>query len=56
MSLPATPRDFPRAFAAAWATRRGAAGWQAVAAQNTDIVPGAETHLNLSGLRAVDYR
>lgn len=33
------------------------AGWQAVAAQNTDIMPGAETHLaGEDGLRAADYR
>ena len=31
-------------------------GWQAVAAQNTDVVPGKETHLNDGGLSAVDYR
>ncbi len=31
-------------------------GWQAVAAQNTDIVPGAETQLNAEGLRPADYR
>lgn len=31
-------------------------GWQAVAAQNTDVVPGKETHLNTGTLAAVDYR
>jgi len=31
-------------------------GWQAVAAQNTDIVPGAETQLNTGGLKPADYR
>ena len=31
-------------------------GWQAVAAQNTDVIPGKETHLNAGGLTAVDYR
>ncbi|WP_435672227.1 SgcJ/EcaC family oxidoreductase [Marivita sp.] len=36
--------------------RRMAGGWQAVSAQNTDVVPGAETHLNSGGFRAVDYR
>ena len=35
---------------------RRAAGWQAVAAQNTDIVPGAETQLNSGGLKPADYR
>lgn len=33
--------------------RREAGGWIGVAAQNTDIVPGAETHL---ALRPADYR
>ncbi|WP_050929539.1 SgcJ/EcaC family oxidoreductase [Aestuariivita boseongensis] len=32
------------------------AGWQAVSAQNTDIVPGAETQLNDKALRPADYR
>lgn len=36
--------------------RRTDEGWQAVAAQNTDVVPGKETHLNSDGLSAVDYR
>lgn len=31
-------------------------GWQAVAAQNTDVVPGKETHVNTGDLTAVDYR
>ena len=31
-------------------------GWRAVAAQNTDVVPGAETHLNAGTLRPADYR
>ncbi|PWJ21969.1 YybH family protein [Jannaschia seohaensis] len=32
-------------------------GWQAVSAQNTDVVPGAETHLNTNGtLTPQDYR
>ncbi len=31
-------------------------GWQAVTAQNTDVVPGKETHLNAGTLKAVDYR
>lgn len=31
-------------------------GWQAVAAQNTDVVTGKETHLNNNGLEPVDYR
>ena len=36
--------------------RRMDDGWKAVAAQNTDIVPGAETQLNTSGLKPADYR
>lgn len=36
--------------------QRTADGWQAVAAQNTDVVPGKETHLNTGSLDAVDYR
>jgi len=32
------------------------AGWIAVAAQNTDVVPGAETHVNAETFRAADYR
>ncbi|QQA41832.1 SgcJ/EcaC family oxidoreductase [Pelagovum pacificum] len=35
----------------AFVAKRTADGWQAVAAQNTDIVPGAETHL-----APADYR
>ncbi|WP_316015141.1 SgcJ/EcaC family oxidoreductase [Roseobacter sp. HKCCA0434] len=36
---------------------RGGEGWQAVAVQNTDIVPGAETHLrDGDGFRPQDYR
>ncbi len=31
-------------------------GWQVIAAQNTDIVPGAETQLNTGLLRPADYR
>lgn len=31
-------------------------GWSAVAAQNTDIVPGAETNLAGAGLTPTDYR
>lgn len=31
-------------------------GWRAVAAQNTDVVPGKETHVNTGTLNAVDYR
>lgn len=37
--------------------QRNADGWLAVSAQNTDIVPGAETHVaGGSGLAARDYR
>jgi uncharacterized protein (TIGR02246 family) len=36
--------------------QNGPTGWRAVAAQNTDVVPGKETHVNDGGLTAVDYR
>lgn len=36
--------------------QKGPGGWQAVAAQNTDVVPGKETHLNADTFSAVDYR
>lgn len=38
--------------------RRGPDGWQCAAAQNTDVVPGAETHVvdDRGQLRAADYR
>ncbi len=36
--------------------QRGPGGWLAVSAQNTDVVPGKETHANSGTLRAVDYR
>jgi uncharacterized protein (TIGR02246 family) len=31
-------------------------GWLAVSAQNTDVVPGMETHVNSGTLRPADYR
>ena len=31
-------------------------GWKAVAAQNTDIVPGMETQINTGTLQSADYR
>jgi uncharacterized protein (TIGR02246 family) len=31
-------------------------GWVCVCAQNTDVVPGAETHVAGVGFRAADYR
>lgn len=36
--------------------QRHAGGWLAVSAQNTDVVPGMETHVNAGGLRPADYR
>lgn len=38
--------------------RRGADGWRCASAHNTDVVPGAETHVRDAGdvLRAADYR
>ncbi|WP_146590679.1 SgcJ/EcaC family oxidoreductase [Puniceibacterium confluentis] len=35
---------------------RRSTGWCAVSAQNTDVVPGAETHLNADGFGPADYR
>ncbi|ETX27141.1 SgcJ/EcaC family oxidoreductase [Roseivivax isoporae] len=36
--------------------RRTEAGWLAVTCQNTDVVPGAETHVNDGTLVPADYR
>lgn len=37
--------------------RRGDGGWRCAAAHNTDVVPGAETHVRTeAGLRPADYR
>lgn len=38
--------------------RRGASGWRCAAAHNTDVVPGAETHIRDEdgALRSADYR
>ena len=38
--------------------RRGDAGWRCAAAHNTDVEPGAETHVRTEAgvLRAADYR
>ncbi|MBV6636410.1 MAG: SgcJ/EcaC family oxidoreductase [Mameliella sp.] len=36
--------------------QRGPEGWLTVSAQNTDVVPGKETHVNSGALTAVDYR
>lgn len=46
----------PRATILSFVLERRDAGWIALAAQNTDIAPGAETHVNRDGLGAVDYR
>ena len=46
----------PRQTILSFTLRRTPEGWQAVAAQNTDVVPGKETHLNAGTLTAVDYR
>ena len=41
-----------------FAMRRGADGWRCAAAHNTDVVPGAETHVRdeRGALRPADYR
>lgn len=36
--------------------QRQPGGWLAVSAQNTDVIPGKETHVNTGTLDAVDYR
>ncbi len=46
----------PRRTVFVFVLRDTGAGWQAVAAQNTDVVDGAETHLRTEGLHPVDYR
>ena len=46
----------PRQTILSFTLQRTSEGWQAVAAQNTDVVPGKETHLNDGTLTAVDYR
>lgn len=38
------------------AERQPEGGWQVVAAQNTDVVDGAESHVNAGILRPADYR
>ena len=47
----------PRSTVMSFVMRRDADGWRCVAAQNTDIVPGAETfEASESGLVPRDYR
>ena len=46
----------PRSTVLVFVLRRGPDGWQAVAAQNTDIVPGAESQVNTGTLKPADYR
>ena len=36
--------------------QKSSEGWLAVTAQNTDVAPGKETHLNTHTFTAVDYR
>ncbi|WOI55313.1 SgcJ/EcaC family oxidoreductase [Palleronia sp. LCG004] len=51
--MEAGPRRTVMSFVMAW--REG--GWICVSAQNTDIVPGAESHVNTGGtLLPADYR
>lgn len=49
-------RAEPRRTVMTFVLERRGAGWQAVNAQNTDVVPGAETNLAEGRLRPVDYR
>ena len=46
----------PRSTIILFVLRQVGDRWQAVTAQNTDIVPGAETQLNSGGLKPADYR
>lgn len=48
----------PRTTIFSFVAHRTPAGWRCAAAQNTDVIPGMETHvLDAAGrIRAVDYR
>ena len=46
----------PRQTILVFVLRRDPDGWRAVTAQNTDVVPGKETHVNDGSLRPADYR
>lgn len=46
----------PRNTILVFVLTRSADGWKAVAAQNTDIVPGMETQINTGRLQSADYR
>ena len=47
----------PRTTIFGFVLHRQAEGWSCVSAQNTDVVPGAETHVAQDGrLRPQDYR
>ncbi|WP_226624509.1 SgcJ/EcaC family oxidoreductase [Alloyangia pacifica] len=46
----------PRQTILLFVLERTAAGWRAVAAQNTEVLPGQETFLASDGTGAVDYR
>lgn len=54
---PSGARADDRTTILSFVLERRAAGWIAVSAQNTDVVPGRETHLNAGGhFTAEDYR
>ncbi|MBE9636570.1 YybH family protein [Salipiger mangrovisoli] len=46
----------PRQTILIFVLERGASGWQAVAAQNTEVMPGQETFLARDGLSPTSYR
>ncbi|QFT63773.1 SgcJ/EcaC family oxidoreductase [Roseivivax sp. THAF30] len=46
----------PRRTIFSFVLERSETGWIGVAAQNTDLVDGAETHVNTNGLSPADYR
>ncbi|MBY6002633.1 SgcJ/EcaC family oxidoreductase [Salipiger bermudensis] len=55
-TLPGGGTAGPRQTILVFVLARGPEGWRAVTAQNTDVAPGKETHVNDDGLSAVDYR
>ncbi len=54
--LPGGAPAGPRRTILSFVARDTGAGWQVVAAQNTDVVEGAETLVRADTLRGADYR
>ena len=55
-TAPVDTKANPRSTIIVFVLRQVGNHWQAVTAQNTDIVPGAETQLNTGQLKPADYR